>query len=120
MPSDSARYEHSLHLVIGFWKLGVLDGEAAVRAARGLFPHTDLSQFVTITDGQIDPCFTGTKVRLDAALQAATEGCSLQSMRVYWKFLRAEHLVAALVVAARCWPHDQLSAGIRPMHWPPR
>lgn len=120
MPNDLARSEHSLHLVIGFWKLGVLDGEAAVRAARELFPHTDLDQFVTITAGQIDPFFPGTKVRLDAVLQAAIEGCSLQSMQAYWKFLRAEHLVAALVVAARCWPHDQLPVGIRPMQWPPR
>lgn len=120
MPTDSARPEHSLHLVIGFWRLGVLDGESALSAALELFPQTDLSQFVTVTAGQIDPCFAGTKVRLDAVVQAAVEGCSLQSMQVYWKFLSAEHLVAALVVVARYWPHDQLPVGIRPMQWPPR
>jgi uncharacterized protein (DUF433 family) len=120
MPTDSARREHSLHLVIGFWRLGVLDGESAVSAALELFPQTDLSQFVTVTAGQIDPCFAGTEVRLDAVVQAAVEGCSLQSMQVYWKFLSAEHLVAALVVVARCWPHDQLPVGIRPVQWPLR
>jgi hypothetical protein len=120
MPTNSARPEHSLHLLISFWRLGVLDGESAARAALELFPQADVSQFVTVTAGQIDPCFAGTKVRLDAVLQAAIEGCSLQSMQVYWRFLRAEHLVAALDAAARCWPHDHLPVGIRPMQWPPR
>lgn len=106
MRTESAQLEHSLHFVIGFWRLGVLDDDAAVEAARGLYPETDLLRLIKITEGQIDPYFAGTKVRLAAVLEAAAHGCSLPSMRVYWTFLTAEHLVAALVVAAKCWPQD--------------
>jgi hypothetical protein len=105
---ESARLEHALHVLIGLWSLGALSDDAAVQAALELFPDTEVLRLVSITDGQLHPCFAGTSVRRAAVLEAAVQGCSLASMRVYWKFLRPEHLVAAFVVAVRCGPQDRL------------
>jgi hypothetical protein len=111
---ESARLEHALHVLIGLWSLGALSDDAAVQAALELFPETEILRLVSITDGQLDPCFAGTSVRRDAVLEAAVQGCSLASMRVYWKFLRPEHLVVAFVVAVRCGPQDGLVPSMKP------
>jgi hypothetical protein len=112
--AESARLQHAVHLLIGLWSLGVLSDDSAVQAALELFPETEILRLVSITDGQLDPCFAGTNVRRDAVLEAAVQGCSLASMRVYWKFLRPEHLVAAFVVAVRCRPQDGLVPSMKP------
>jgi hypothetical protein len=112
---ESARLEHALHLLIGLWSLGALSDDAAIHAALELFPETEILRLVSITEGQLDPCFAGTSVRRDAVLEAAVQGCSLVSMRVYWKFLRPEHLVAAFVVAVRCRPRDGPDPSMRPL-----
>jgi hypothetical protein len=111
---ESARLEHALHVLIGLWSLGALSDAASVQAALELFPETEILRLISITDGQLDPCFVGTSVRRDSVLEAAVQGCSLASMQVYWKFLRPEHLVAAFVVAVRCGPQAGLVPSMKP------